>query len=53
MYRNSLNKACELKVLYQALQNVYEFVNNQFRPAKAGGHWMDWPQIYTHQLNWG
>ena len=26
IYNNSSKKVCELKVLYQALQNVYEFV---------------------------
>ena len=42
MYKNSSKKVRELKVLYQALQNVYEFVNNQIRPAKSGGtRWID------------
>lgn len=37
MYKRSLKKVRELKVLYQALKNVYEFVNNPIRPAKLGG----------------
>ena len=42
MYKNSSKKVRKLKVLYQALQNVYEFVNNQIRPAKSGGaRWID------------
>jgi hypothetical protein len=42
MYKNSSKKVRELKVLYHILQNVYEFENNQVRPAKSGGtRWID------------
>ena len=42
MYKNSSKKVRELTVLYHILQNVYEFENNQVRPAKSGGtRWID------------
>lgn len=42
IYQNSSKKLRELRSLFQILQNVYEFSNNQVRPAKSGGtRWID------------